>query len=723
MNNIKYKLLLLSLMTFLSMTLAAQPFRSGITNPQDPNLDPNWSWHTDRNPQVMYYNVQNRVQKINKVVYLPFFSSGHDLCHPTKKDMYPEDGWMLFCKDFGTPTRAPEMPFFILYNKYRGILRVLFYNAQQINYSLFKADLSFVTSSQSAAILTFSDNVKPFLYDYDPNKSDIVLGEIAKFGGWGYADFSLFGYDPRLNKNAIMRLTVHGVNESVIKLNSTEFTLNQILDLGNQSGSNNTGNFKDALNEGVKYYKNVDKLEKGLKNEIKAIDKKGGKKPWYYNGLEAVANVASGNIVGAVAGVLGFVKSLFFTKDETPKPMKFEGSIKFEGTITNNELLFATDFILNNNASLSIEYNKPVQDIPIGVFNLANNINLYYAESKTKNVTREYYSLLKPNSHSSADELKYVFNENSGLIMTSMKAAFVYEDYEPTELYMPQLFNKMSFEHKRENKESTRIPNGVALELKFQAKGTINMNEEITVYKVYPTNLKKVDDWSDFWWSYVVIGDPDLNFDFFGGGKYNIAINNIYIKNGFTINSADISLTPFVHFIAGNQVRINPNVKITGNQNKNISFKCADHNSLQLSPSTAGNPNFVESMLIDIEPEIFDDLDFRNLQIHYEISDEDNAPTPIENVIINKGFEVSVFPNPTDDRVEFNVESSESKAVSLFLYDESGRNVFVNEYNIIEGDNKISISLIEAGFSGSNIILYKVADKKLNSQSGKIIKK
>ena len=47
----------------------------------------------------------------------------------TDKDFWPEDGWELLAKDFGLPggiSQATENPFYALYNKYTGKLRVFF---------------------------------------------------------------------------------------------------------------------------------------------------------------------------------------------------------------------------------------------------------------------------------------------------------------------------------------------------------------------------------------------------------------------------------------------------------------------------------------------------------------------------------------------------------------------------------------------------------------------
>lgn len=196
------KIKLLTILTIVSLSginldSFSQTLKSGIVNTNNPNLDPNWKWYENNEPLDLWYSGQNQIHHINKNVYLPFFNSGDELNTITgEKDMYPEDGWMLMCRDFGTFEEAPKQPFFVLYNINSGVMRFIFYNAQETNYTLYKAELSFKSEAQTAPILTFTDESKPFLNDYDNTKKEVFMGEAARFDGWFYADFHLFGYDP-----------------------------------------------------------------------------------------------------------------------------------------------------------------------------------------------------------------------------------------------------------------------------------------------------------------------------------------------------------------------------------------------------------------------------------------------------------------------------------------------------------------------------------------------
>ena len=154
--------------------------------PGDPNLNAAWDWTVSGTGHTLYYsnNGSTPIQLNN--VQLPFFTSGHPLA-TDQKDMYPADGWMLVYRDFGTPTSAPAMPFFALYNKYKGTLRFMYYNANNLAYSAYRAELSFRNPTATAGLMTFTDTEKATLADYNKAKQDDFMGRMAINHGWAWA--------------------------------------------------------------------------------------------------------------------------------------------------------------------------------------------------------------------------------------------------------------------------------------------------------------------------------------------------------------------------------------------------------------------------------------------------------------------------------------------------------------------------------------------------------
>ncbi|MFP2960558.1 hypothetical protein ACLEPN_22735 [Myxococcus sp. 1LA] len=218
----------------------------------DPNLDPNWDWTVIGPGHTLYYKDLNGVIRSN-LVQVPFLTGGHPL-NTLEKDMYPEDGWVLAFRDFGSPSAAPDMPFFALYNKYRGILRAMLYNSRGFAYSQFNLSLSWKDASATGALLTYSSSSRGYRNNYDPAQVENFLVEANAAGGWIYGDFMLTGYDPSMNPAAQLRLKLSGIDTSSLTLESTEFSLSEILTDANPGGASSSGgNLVDAAKAGHKF--------------------------------------------------------------------------------------------------------------------------------------------------------------------------------------------------------------------------------------------------------------------------------------------------------------------------------------------------------------------------------------------------------------------------------------------------------------------------------------
>lgn len=163
-----------------------------ILLPGDQNLDP-WDW------TIPTYSLWYNTDKINpKTPSNPFlFNSAGRLY----KDMYSSDGWMLVARDFGTPTAAIRLPFYILYNKYRGILRsVIYYPDDQEAVTNHSVMLSFDNNpGVHPALFNFAEKSpdKSYLNDYDPSARQTAIA-FASPGSFIITDFNVIGYDPSL---------------------------------------------------------------------------------------------------------------------------------------------------------------------------------------------------------------------------------------------------------------------------------------------------------------------------------------------------------------------------------------------------------------------------------------------------------------------------------------------------------------------------------------------
>ncbi|MCG8420800.1 MAG: hypothetical protein MJE77_23000 [Proteobacteria bacterium] len=445
--------------------------------PDDPNLDPNWDWTQDGPGHTLYYTDLSGIIR-STTRQLPFYVSGHAL-NTIEKDMYQEDGWVLAFRDFGTPDSAPDMPFFVLYNKYRGMLRIMLFNTRELAYSRFKLELSFKSPSASGALFTYSAHEKAALDDYDSSKFEVFLVEANAINGWLYGDFMLTGYDPNLSPLTQLRLHIVGVNVANLSLESDEFTLSEVLRDANPGASNGGSDLVGAVNEGHKYYKNVNGAARSLRE---AADKNPGK--WWSDILKSVVGTPSkpsplASVASIAGGLIGFIGSFIGGSDDPAprEPLYFEGALKMSGSIIEENPLYSLDLGLTYSAgSNPSDHYRPLRSIRWGIFNL-----------RTQPVV-EYTSRRLWDAYYCEAELKeipaYVFNGQAGLQLVSVKYALTREDAEPTEFSSDPQYGNAGYSL------IPCLPKHVAVEVKMRTTSpTRYFDNDIVFYKAYPRTL------------------------------------------------------------------------------------------------------------------------------------------------------------------------------------------------------------------------------------------
>ena len=206
----------------------------------DPNINPNWDWINGDYPQAPYPSSQYKmyIETANGIIQESPRNAPWNQGNAWigLQDMRKEDGWVLISRDFGTPWRAiyaPDQkgsPYFILYNKYRGILRFFMWirtgsafssGAIQIE---FDYDNSFKTATLSL--------LKPRSYATD--KVPMVANNVGSAltipmeDNWCWADFPM-AYDPTFTPSidgAWLNFQVLGTTESDVKISGTATGIN-----------------------------------------------------------------------------------------------------------------------------------------------------------------------------------------------------------------------------------------------------------------------------------------------------------------------------------------------------------------------------------------------------------------------------------------------------------------------------------------------------------------
>jgi hypothetical protein len=451
----------------------------------DPNLDPNWDWTVSGAGHTVYYTDLNGVIR-SKVVQVPFYTSGHPL-NTLEKDMYKEDGWVLAFRDFGTPSAAPNVPMFALYNKYRGILRIMFYNSRELTYYKFSLELVFKSPSATGALFTYAAPTRAFLNDYDPTKLEVFMVEANAIDGWIYGDFMLAGYDPNLNPSTQLRLQVRGLDMTSVTLESTEFTLSEVLSDANPSSQLGSpgGALIPAINQGYKFYKTAEKVSKALR------EKAGSGSGWWKNIVQSLVGTKStpstlSKVAPIVGGLVGFITSFIGGVDDPAprEPLNFEGSLKMSGTAIQSEPLFAMDFGLQYATGINPpDYYRVLNPITWGLFNLNTKPQMTSA-GRMVCPTFEFTDCYEETSVYPLTSIAFSFNPAAGMQLVSVNYAFTFSDRHPTS-FMPDPFYVAYAYY--DGRPWDPLPTGIAVEVRMRASSpTRYFDDDIVYYKVYP---------------------------------------------------------------------------------------------------------------------------------------------------------------------------------------------------------------------------------------------
>lgn len=386
--------LLLALPCLAQMPAPAPAFRNNrLMAPNDPNMDAGWRWWEDAGRQTVYYSPTRGIPNV-AYPYLPWYTEGNILKgYKENLDFYPEDGWMLAYKDFGTPQEGVQFPYFALYNKYRGKFRLMVYKPYEQNSTYYDAELRFmldpVDKPHSTALLTFRAKEKCFLDTFDRQQIDSTIGYMDVYGSWGVFDFDLAGYDPKLDDvsvDPVIQIAITGVvTGSITGGASGSLQLNQML--GSSALLTNTRSdwekIQDAYKNGSKYYKEVRGFQNDLKEKLSEQEKlkdAGKETEWWYSAALDLSSLALNSYAPYAGALVGAIQSFIGGGGRsTPlEPLRFQGLIDFQiGLKTKDDqaVLAPIDLFLKP-GPMAPSTQRPVQKIPWGVFNMVTKPKL-----------------------------------------------------------------------------------------------------------------------------------------------------------------------------------------------------------------------------------------------------------------------------------------------------------------------------------------------------------
>lgn len=473
----------------------------GIYDPADINLDPTWDWTGDTLVNIYYKNSLGA--NISDSILMPWLTSGNPMA-VVNPDINTEDGWVLAFKDFGTSSRHVDMPFFALYNKYRGTLRFFVYNAQRMAATYFRGELKFRETQFSSSALSFvADEAHSAIDSFLPQESQSVVSFANSYSSWINFDFSLANYDPNNTVNTVVDLNIYTINESQIILESSEFSLFHEYILTHQPGTTHS-DLSTVFQNGQKYFKSFDDMRRSVKDASSTSSDK------FSKGAQVLKSIADNPYVNAIpilGSVLGVVNSFIGGKSE-PFPwqmLKFQGNLKLTGSFQTTVPRFTISFSLKDDGNINAGFYQPINVESFGVFNLQRQPEIYLSDftvdigesSGTFPNTVDYYHVAEFSLLNNNDNL--IVNEDADLTLVSRKIKLIdhgVPNYHSEGHYVDDYFhtwnNSTKFTTRYIDNDvyigftmSPLVPKYIGIELIFKANQPTILDDEIVFMKVY----------------------------------------------------------------------------------------------------------------------------------------------------------------------------------------------------------------------------------------------
>jgi hypothetical protein len=345
---------------------------------------PTWDWRL-QSKYVLYSSANGgSVERFS--TQLPYYVTGNTLNNFQTPDMYPEDGWVLVHRDFGTPEEAQPFPFFTLYNKYRGIFRVMLYNALNREGTYFMGQLSFLEGKKypeaRAGLFTFVDHraFRESLDTYDPEIRLTAFSKMTSYSSWAVFDFPFVGYDPDLKKkDPILVFKLTSIDKQSIKLKSAgNLQLYQAVENGEEARPGFAVMAKPFYEDGRKGYATYKTVDSFIQNELlsKAGEGRHKNDAWFKTAKSLAVGQAGGYapiIAGLGAAIQSFVGGV--THASQYEPLNFHGQFQFEtqGVIQTTHDLWFHGFFLNPGPREDGRAERPLQEVDWGIFNFTRS--------------------------------------------------------------------------------------------------------------------------------------------------------------------------------------------------------------------------------------------------------------------------------------------------------------------------------------------------------------
>jgi len=398
----------------------------------------NWNW-TDQSLDNWKRATPSGWSRINPPFLAETPANGELYKIQETYDYTEEKGWELVWAQFGPSDNVN--PYFILYNKYRGILRAFFYLEGYEAYTHTAVSLSYSHFSNKPGVLTAGEeySIAPDKYFANPNLgNNMITVIIPKHGrtSWGVADFPMFldkNIKDALYRGATFEITFYGCGVYNAFIKGTSGTKdddqnNQHTIIGNATMYNGAAQkFELSDTKLAKQIKSGSELQQYL-NALSDKIQVTSSSPNFIKDYKKQVKEGWGNIV--ITALTSFVPKLkvplklFKTfagalPDGSGNSTKSSGStvqyINLDGTITINNVLGVNNIkipgALANQGSKIAYY-----DYPLGLINLQKTPKIKVTKPYQR-IPCNFYGSIRQDpfpvvSGYTGNYVKYKFDEN-----------------------------------------------------------------------------------------------------------------------------------------------------------------------------------------------------------------------------------------------------------------------------------------------------------------------
>lgn len=691
-----------------------------------------FNWRTeffDLNSYEVYPNPDSKIKS-------PFFQDDNtnvvDLV--INKDFYSKDGWELIKQDFGY-TDLGELddvghPYFILYNKYLGLLRVFIAVGRLEDYDGIKIEIFEDGTKFRTNLIHEPTSIKPLLSvsDYEGIQKNIsvspFLNEREK---WFYADFVVH-YDPCICfYKSLLHVDVHLIDNSTISLTGVESgTITSITNgQGTVDNTNKLRSFSDLTSFGSKVYESYNSFNQAKNEANETIDK-------WVDSLLISGNTGEmwkidvGNALNWVAGKNSILRELsdcagfigvgfgiydFFTGG--PKndgtifpPLALRSKVELSGSIENasvyKQIVFWNPGC--DNLTLTEDY-YPYYNQVLGTFNLIRSPKLdryinFESDFPGRNDPYDVgCTVRQEQGYKLSSNLEYVINPAAGVSLDpdDIEILCSYEfNFDSDDPYTNSVYYNLDPMVKLDN-SLTYITEFVPFQCLDELKIIFDTGEypiyvspyDPEPYMIYPESIylklivkmKKINSSSEN--DFVVFV-----------GKYPVELNTItknpndwqsiyfnypqFLELSNTVLTQDkkvwdyVNLGPNISFLgcnlitAGKSIKVTPGTIIDPNVELVISQPIECTNQPYAPVSEENIESFCYSNAVDGYKPELRDALKSN-------SDEDNSD--LRDVALNRNEIFLPSPNPASEKVKFSFTLAKSSVVNIILVDVLGNEI------------------------------------------------